>query len=107
MLEILDGSQLGAEDIVFLESYFDVVDVHDHEAKVFFENAQKTLNDIIYNTKDSRLIGEKIGEVLLRGMEKAMGKFETDRMIVLALTFVVGTVLMKYVTDMIASKIKI
>lgn len=106
LVEILDGGLLDADDKSFMNSYFDVVDTHDLHAKAFFESAQKMLNDIVYNTKDSKLVSEQMGEVLLRSMEKGMGKFEAEKMVVLALGFIVGTILIKYATEAIYSKAK-
>lgn len=105
-IEILDGSSLDSDDRSFLDSYFDVIDAQDQNAKAFFEGAQKTLNDALDKTKDSKLIGEKVGEVLLRSMEKGMGKFEAEKMLIMGVSFVVGGVVVKYVTDYISGKVK-
>ncbi len=66
------------DSMAFLEEYFEILDSSDSAVKLFFEGAQKAIYGAMIKTKDARLVGESVGEVLMNTWEEGVSKIAKD-----------------------------
>lgn len=90
---------LTQEDVVFLNSYFNICSIQDPEIKKFFETANKSMIDRGYDMSSPRYKGESVLESVFRQTEKQFNEFKYKDWAMITGVFIFSTFLYNEVKD--------
>jgi len=105
LLELLDKKQaISQDDQAFLNAFYEMVDPQDPVIFEFFKRANDLSNEALTATANNKIVGERLGEEILRKIESFTGEFEGRKLFGIVLSAIATKLVYDKVSTLFCTK---